>query len=403
MEKCTQDGYFPGTSCALRQGEDCSTHSCGTEFRRRAHSTYKEDFFDTIRRLKEGALIRHLYQDNGENKRTVGGDLYGARAWDVAVGSKTNAFHLGESRLFRRAYEDGVFNELPDRLQVVECGTGGNSGFGKVRSLLESLRYLAGHKLEAYVPVDIVGRYVKESEETVKSVFNIRSQGVVGDFMNGGNLEFPLLKDPGITPLVVMIGGTLANAQDETQKGSFSSIENAALTLRQIRDRCGKTAGTGVEFLVTYHNPCDTEDMMHVYEPTEALQAWALSGFVRAVTEGLITDPDYKPHENWKISPRYDEKRRVLLYSAEAIRDHVMPTVEGDFAFRKGDRLNHILSHKWNRNDYKEIFELAGCKIRAFYQPEGSPTGIIWAYADAHDISRTVAPARASIVAKRIT
>jgi uncharacterized SAM-dependent methyltransferase len=81
----------------------------------------------------------------------------------------------------------------------------------------------------------------------------------------------------------------------------------------------------------------------------------------RAKEQGIITDQGYDILRHWKITePEWDENS-VNLY-IEAKRDHVLQTVDGDYAINTGDRVSVSRSKKGPIEEHRAILEASGFK-----------------------------------------
>lgn len=354
-------------------------------------STFRQAFMQTLQGNGQGLLTAHLYHEPANDGALQMNDstsstlhqrfnriLYGGQAWDAFI-KEGGSYQCRDSDInaINSALADGLVNSLPDNMRLVEYGPGGKNGVSKPAQLIKSIMQHKPGQIYSYVAVDILNRFATESALEIHEEFNLRSFAIVGDFTAREKLVMP--KAVGTTPVVLSFGGGFANAPDHSLDNGHNGKANATAYFSQMN----RQFGLGSYVLMSYHSERDPQKLMQEYQRTDALEAFILSGFMRALGEGIITDKNYDPFQHWKMEPAYDEKICAVVEYAVCQKDHTLRTDDGNFDFKAGDRLPITLSHKWNDEDYKGILKKAGYDIvdDKVYKGENMPRGVILAKA----------------------
>jgi uncharacterized SAM-dependent methyltransferase len=357
-------------------------------------SSFKNAFMQTLRGQGNGLLTAHLYHEpahdtGAKDTHDLGVDaaaksrsnrlLYGGLAWEAFV-QEGGSYDILDSDMnaIEKAMKAGLIDKLPQTMNIIEYGPGGKSGVRKPAHLLQAIRqHPSGRTINSYTAVDILNRFATESALEIHEEFNLRAFAVVGDFTSKNKLALP--RNTGSVPVATSFGGGFANAPDYSPIQGRNGKSNAAVHFSQMN----RQHGLGSYLLMTYHCERDPAKLMEEYRRTENLEAFILSGFVRAIGEGVIIDKGYDPFSHWEIDPTYDDKIHAVIEYAVCKDDHSVATREETFHFKQGARIPMTLSHKWNKADYKEILGKAGYEIMndASNENETSPHGIILAKA----------------------
>ncbi len=354
-------------------------------------STFRQAFMQTLQGKGQGLLTAHLYHEPANDgvpqmnhniystlQQRFNRILYGGQAWDAFI-KEGGAYQCGDSDInaINSALADGLVDSLPDNMRLVEYGPGGKNGVPKPAQLIKSIMQQKPGQIYSYIAVDILNRFATESALEIHEEFNLRSFAIVGDFTTKEKLVMP--KAAGTTQVVLSFGGGFANAPDYSLNQGHNGKANATAYFSQMN----RQFGLGSYVLMSYHSERDPAKLMQEYQRTDALEAFILSGFMRAVGEGIITDKNYDPFQHWKMEPAYDTNIQAVVEYAVCQKDHVLKTGEGSFDFKAGDRLPITLSHKWDDQDYKGILKKAGYDIvdDKVYKSENMPRGVILAKA----------------------
>ena len=354
-------------------------------------SSFKLAFMQTLQGTAQGALTPHLYHEpvNDRAQQAVNTAcaslqqrhnriLYGGQAWDAFIQEGGSYRGLDQDlNAIEAALEGGLTSALPDNMRLIEYGPGGKTGVGKPAAVIKSILQERPQQIYSYTAVDILNRFATESALEIHEEFNLRSFAIVGDFAAKGKLVMP--KAAGTVPVVLSFGGGFANAPDHSPDNGPDGKGSAVAFFSQMN----RQHGLGSYVLMSYHCERDPKKLLQEYQRTDALEAFILSGFVRAIGEGIITDKNYDPFLHWAMEPAYNEKIKAVVEYAVCQKDHVLHTTDGKFAFKKNDRLPITLSHKWDAQDYGEILKKAGYEIVGDkpYQSGDLPRGVVLARA----------------------
>lgn len=334
-------------------------------------SSFRQAFIQTLQGVGQGLLTAHLYHEPVNDSAQLAMNracaslqhrhnriLYGGQAWDAFI-KEDGSYRGFDNDLYaiESALNGGLAAALPHNLRLVEYGSGGKNGVSKPAAVIESLVKGDPSRVYSYTAVDILNRFATESALEIHEEFNLRSFAVVGDFSDRGKLVIPQAN--GTVPVVLSFGGGFANAPDYSlMKGPDGQAAAAACFSQMNRQH-----GLGSYVLMSYHSERDPEKLLQEYKRTDALEAFILSGFVRAVGEGIITNKNYDPFAHWAMEPAYDETIHAVVEYAVCQTSHDLQTSDGKFSFQKGDRLPITLSHKWSAADYTEILGRAGYDV----------------------------------------
>jgi uncharacterized SAM-dependent methyltransferase len=324
-------------------------------------------FLMTMRKQAEGVLTKFLF-----------GESWDQHILESPFYSVTNA----EIEAISFALNHRLLNRLPPVIQFVEYGAGGNTGVAKPKHLIKAL-IAGGHSVLSYIAIDTEKRYVLESCQAIVGEFNkkhqkIHTKPIVGDFMSNSKMDVPSPL-PGAVPLIGIFGRTLSNAPNSSISGGKNSQQNCADYVALIRDRHRNSISEEMYLLLTYHEETDCDSLLREYTVTPQLTAFVLSSFPKVVEKGIITDSDYCYQDYWTVTPIYDDKDQVVKLYAQCLKDHLMPTIEGDIHIKAGERFAHVLSSKWKGQIYQQICLALGASEVQLYKDPKKPTGVMLA------------------------
>lgn len=342
-------------------------------------SPFKKAFLDTLDGKGRGLLMPYLYHDPQTELVEKSDLLYGSNAWDALVAGSNSSYKTLDDEIsaLDNAITHQLLGKLPQNIKIIEYGPGGKTGVIKPKKLIRAIVDSTDHVITSYTAVDILNRFATESTLEIHEEFNLQSYAIVGDFTAPQSLSLPNETDS--IPLVVSFGGGFANAPDNRSGYGKGAKDNAIECFTQMN----KQHGLGSYVLLSYHAESSARKLLRNYRGTSALEAFIMSAFVRAVSEGVILDPSYDPYKNWSIKPSYDASEKSVIEYAVCQKSHTVNTATGPYSFKRGCRIPMTLSHKWDEADYRDIFKAAGYDVidGKCNASRNSPYGILLAKA----------------------
>lgn len=343
---------------------------------------FEEAFIRTLRGDAEGALSTFLFHDLPvvEASRVFGdldydaADLLsGGRAWERRIAENSlrlpgdHNFGGDDHRIIRHGLQHGLLDVLPNDIKFVSYGGGDQQAFyaneGQIlRAAISTNRF----HITDFCAVDILPRFVHDEVYLVSQNFQVRSQGVRGDFLRNGRLR--INPTPGSTPVIMIFGGPFENVGRDHQSPDVETNMAVAWAKMNVQH------GLGSIVIKTFDAEQNPQAQLNKYKPTKAFEAFELSFFARAAVQGVIKNPKYDVFEHWRLVSEFDDAAKGVRLIAECKKDHVLQTTQGDFKFTAGDRsIVPTLSHKWDLAQHSRLIERAGGEIVRAYQEPGNP------------------------------
>jgi hypothetical protein len=353
-------------------------------------ASFFQAFLDTLNRKGEGLLTRYLYHDPTPPEITQEGPriqgildhhfgkfLYGAGAWDENI--RVNKFYglaNGDMEALKYAIEQGIVSRLPEKMQLIEYGAGGEAGAIKPAALISAiLREKLPDSIGSYTAIDIVPRFAATAAQAISHKFNLKADSVVCDFMSTGPMSIPkMVHQEGYTPVILLFGNIMANAPDYSLHDGKNARQNVTTYLARMNEK----HGIGARILMTYHAESDPAILLNEYQETPEMRAFVLTSFPRAIMHGgIIPSSQYDPFQYWRISPCFDAATKAMKSCAISLKDHAIPVMGGAIPIREGDSFTNAMAHQWDEKDYQEIGAPAGCEVTNVYRRAGSSRGFI--------------------------
>jgi uncharacterized SAM-dependent methyltransferase len=339
---------------------------------------FKKALYATLSHQAEGAISPYLFYDppgaeTGDvNYRSDWGSKdnvpYGAPGWDAHIAESTGenpdkekkndySFADGDQAVIATALQEGLLSHLPRRIAYYSYGPGELIAVNKKDfQILDAVEKAGNYILTALNAVDINDRYALSFAQAANDRYNKAASAVQGNFMDGVlNLG---AKDG--TSVIGIFGGPFANAPEYKE---IDAKTNAARYLAQLVSQHGE----GTRVINTIDTESNPDILLSNYKATRRFEAFILGALPRAVHEGIITNKEYDVFGNWKLSTAFDEARRAVKLIAKAKKQHTLKTEDYNFKIRKDEEFVFTLSHKWNEQDWKEIYNLAGLDDLKFY------------------------------------
>ncbi len=350
------------------------------EFIKRQNEKFADVFFATLDGKALGNITSYLFFDLQRGSGVFGKDaqslLSGARAWDrraaeaagrVSLEKDTANFGSNDRRIIGYALKHGLIDLLPVKNRVVSYG-GGDSATFMVNegSIIEAMQNTPDITTTDFWGVDIHPRYSEEQCDAASEALGLPSYAVNGDLRNG---KLPLTDpEPGVQPIVMIFGGTFENVPLEN--GGLDAETAAAVAWGKMN----RQHGLGAFVIKTYDGDQDEATQNLKYKPTDNFTAFELSAFARAVSLGLIKNPDYDILAQWELASRYNPQESRQEMHARCKIGHDLVTTKGTYRFEAGDdRMIFTLSHKWDQATHERIIQRAGgTLVKTFNQP-GNP------------------------------
>lgn len=346
---------------------------------------FKFALVDTLTGTMEGALSPYLFYDppgHAEGKvdyKSAWGSEnnipYGAPAWDAHIQESTTdnpkrkqknayTFAEGDEAVIATALQQGLLQQFPRRMTFYSYGPGDLLAVRKKEfQILDAAAQCENTTIEAIYGVDINRRYARQFADAANTRYDRLSQGILGDFMEG------TLNDLGNkigTSVVGIFGGPFANAP--SMAGTFNSKQKAAQYLAQLVSQHGE----GTRVINTFDVQMDEAKLLDDYKPTRTFEAFILGAFPRAVNEGIIKNQNYDIFANWKLKTAFNAEERAVKLIATAKKSHTIliengPNDDIEIDIKEKDERVFTLSHKWNEDDWSDIYNAAGLDDPKFY------------------------------------
>lgn len=365
---------------------------------------FSRAFLRTVKDGEEGLLTSHLFFDipsNTELSDPFSGLAYdarrilsGGRAWDRHISDSShktggNDYWNNDQKIISLALSEGVISSLPRSISLVSYGCGDAQAFeNKETQIIRALMGDPGRQVTSFCAVDILERYAIDGALRAKDGFNIRSQGVVGDFLYNGRLA--IQESRGI-PVIMIFGGPFENTPITAQEPD--AMETTAIAWAKINVQ----HGLGCFVIKTFDADQNADSQLARYAPTENFEAFVLSAFARAMHQGLIK-PGYDVLSHWRMATEYDSELHAVKLVAECKKGHTLDilspnggTVVASRRLECGDRRTVVLSHKWDLETHRRIAARAGFELREVFESAGNPSKLIVAEAVKHPDSDLLA------------
>lgn len=227
-----------------------------------------------------------------------------------------------------RNYISEIVQMLGSNIQLVELGSGSSL---KTRLLLKELS-----DSDVYVPVDISGKFLKETAEKLESDFpHVKIEPVVADYTRSFELPYsPTEKQTA----AYFPGSTI---------GNFTK-EKAADFLKQISSLVGMEGA----LLIGFDLIKDEEELLAAYNDSKGITAAFNKNILKHINRKLDADfdPDYFEHQ--AIFNR--EKNRIEMHLV-SLKDQVVHVQDETFYLKEGESIHTENSHKYSLESFLEI------------------------------------------------
>lgn len=224
--------------------------------------------------------------------------------------------------------------------QLVELGAG--SGL-KTRFLLDELEAPKG-----YVPVDISGAELQRCALEISAEFRgLRVEPLLVDYTQEWSL--PRFKGEG-KRVFYFPGSTI---------GNFSPRE-ATEFLRGLLEKGGRQSSLLIG--VDLHK--DRRVLEAAYNDKEGVTAEFNLNLLRRINRECGANFDLERFEHRAV---YDEEKRRIEMRLVSRCDQIVTLPEESFAFKKGEYIVTEHSHKYRIEDFADLTEEAGWRMRAFW------------------------------------
>ncbi len=239
-----------------------------------------------------------------------------------------------EHKLLTSVADDIVARTAADEL--VELGSGAAT---KTRVLLDAMA--RAQRLRFYVPFDVSEGIVRRvAEELAEEYDGLRVHGVVGDFFT--HLEH--IPDGG-RRLVVILGGTIGNMNQETAPAFLSSIHDEM--------------ASGDFFLLGVQLMTDVERLEAAYNDSAGVTAEFNKNMLQSLK--TIIGADFDPRFFDHVARFNHEHQRIEMH-LRSVRDQIIPIPELDLNLRlsKGEEILTEISTKYTRGQVEGLLSKAG-------------------------------------------
>lgn len=367
--------------------------AASSDDQQRHNRKFSRAFLRTVKDGEQGLLTSHLFFDipsNTELSDPFSGLAYdarrilsGGRAWDRHIRDSSrktgeNDYWNNDQKIISLALSEGLISSLPRSISLVSYGCGDAQAFeNKETQIIRALMGDSGRQVTSFCAVDILERYAIEGALRAKNGFNIRSQGVVGDFLYNGRLA---IQESRGMPVIMIFGSTFENTP--AMEHGPDAMETTAIAWAKINVQ----HGLGCFVIKTFDADQDANSQLARYAPTENFEAFVLSAFARAMHQGLIK-PGYDVLSHWRMATEYDSELHAVKLVAECKRDHTLDILSPNgvaVASRRlecGDRRTVVLSHKWDLETHRQIAARAGFELKEVFESSGNPSKLIVAEA----------------------
>ena len=225
-------------------------------------------------------------------------------------------------------------------VRLVELGAG--SGW-KTRFLLDALR-----EPRVYMPVDISGSALRECAREIGAEYpDLRVEAVWADYTG----EWELRKDGEEERTVFFFPGSTI--------GNFSRTE-AKEFLRGLLSQGGRDVGLLIG--VDLHK--DRETLEAAYNDRKGVTAEFNLNLLRRINRECGANFALDRFEHQAV---YDEERRRIEMRLVSLCDQIVALPEAPFMFKRGEYIVTEHSHKYRVEDFAELSEGVGWRIRALW------------------------------------
>lgn len=363
---------------------------------------FRVSFLRTINNPEEeGLLTPHLFYDIESNDTEAflglaynakeilsGGGAWERHIEDNTAKSAKDSFWNSDQRIIAYALQNGLVDLLPRTIKFVSYGCGDRHAYESNEfQIIKGVKADPNRDITDSCAVDILKRYAVSFAYDANLKFNIRSQGVVGDFLYNGKLA---IEETRGTPVVMIFGGPFENTP--ITKDAPDPIETTAIAWAKMNIQ----HGLGSTVIKSFDADQTPQSQLNKYKITRNFEAFVLSAFARAAAQGIIENRQYDVFRNWKLVREFDTNINAVKLIARCKKNDSVIIAGAKRSFEK-DKTQRtiILSHKWNENVHRYIAQRAGYDIKAIYEQNENPNKLMVAEAirrpDA-DLMKKIAP-----------
>lgn len=242
---------------------------------------------------------------------------------------KLEEYYLTRTELkIMRNHISDIVQMLGENIQLVELGSGSSL---KTRLLLNELS-----DSDVYVPVDISGKFLKESAEKLKPDFpHVEIKPVVADYTRSFDLPYSPTKK---RTVAYFPGSTI---------GNFTK-EKAADFLRQVSSLVWPDGA----LLIGFDLIKNEEEMLAAYNDSKGITAAFNKNILKHINRKLEADFDPEQFEHQAFFNR--EKSRIEMHLV-SLKDQIVHVGGEEFFFKKGESIHTENSHKYSLESFQEI------------------------------------------------
>ncbi|MFO7800178.1 MAG: L-histidine N(alpha)-methyltransferase [Rhodohalobacter sp.] len=223
-----------------------------------------------------------------------------------------------------------IHRALGEKIQLVELGSGSSK---KTRLLLDEIP-----NLKVYVPVDISGKFLRETVDELKSEFpHIDIEPVGADYTRPFDLPCPPDK---VRTVAYFPGSTI---------GNFTK-EKAADFLQQVSNLVGQNGALLIGF-----DLIKSEDvLLAAYNDSQGVTAAFNKNILTHINRKLRADFDVDQFEHRAIFNR--DKSRIEMHLI-SLKDQLVHVEDEAFNFKQGESIHTENSHKYSQESFRAIAE----------------------------------------------
>ncbi len=304
--------------------------------------------------------------------------LSGDEAWRRHIAEAGRQHHNvgmwgGDQLAIAHALKNGLIDLLPPRNAAYSyfCGTP-DAFTQKDMQIITAACHV--NRVSRLTTVDLVAHFAKSCIVTAIETLGGSIDGVAirADVLFNGSFPEDDQRDQNLAHFVIACGGTYANPPKTVD--SPDPKVNTATCLAKIE----RQHGTGVIAIETCDGDGNAKSLLQKYSITKDFEAFILSAFARAASQGIITDPKYDIFRHWKAASRVKDGAVELL--AIAKDSHTLPLSDGDICVPQGTEVTVILSQKWGIDERREIARMAGLKVKAVFASQSNPEHFVMVY-----------------------
>ncbi len=221
-----------------------------------------------------------------------------------------------------------IHRALGEDIQLVELGSGSSK---KTRLLLDEMP-----NLKVYVPVDISGKFLRETVDELKSEFpQVDIEPVAADYTRPFDLPCPPDK---VRTVAYFPGSTI---------GNFTK-DKAANFLQQVSNLVGPNGALLIGF-----DLIKSEDvLLAAYNDSQGVTAAFNKNILTHINRELRADFDVDQFEHRAIFNR--EKSRIEMHLI-SLKDQVVQVGDDTFYFKQGESIHTENSHKYSQEAFRAI------------------------------------------------